>query len=241
MTKTKYSKKSTKKVSQSPLPTIDKAAGKEEAPRKIVLLARNPKQKAYLAGLLSFCTIATGSAGTGKTYLACGVGAKALQEGKVKKLVLARANVPTGRSLGAFKGTIQDKLEPWLMPMIENLKRFLGPAAYMKYVEDGVIEFQPLETIRGRSYYNAIVLIDEAQQLTKQELKAIVTRAGKNTRLFLMGDNSQRDVQVNGLGWLIKLANKYHLPVTLHEFTSDDVVRSELCKAFVKAFEQEEL
>lgn len=215
-------------------------AGKLPARPKINIEPLNSKQRDYLISLFgSPCVVCTGAAGTGKTHLAASVAAKDLADKRINKIVISRANVATGKSLGSFPGTVEEKMAPWLLPITDVLKKQLGAGFYAHAVKTGAIEIQPIETIRGRSYDDAVVLFDEAQQLTIDELKAITTRVGENSKLFLMGDRAQRDVTTDGLKWLKELAAKYDLPVDMHEFTSDDIVRSGLCKAFVQAFEKE--
>ena len=193
----------------------------------------------YMSLLVDPCVICTGPAGTGKTFLAASVAAKDLAEKRISRIILSRANVGTGKSLGAFPGTVEEKMAPWLMPITDVLKQQLGVGFYEHAVKTGAILIQPLETIRGRSFDNSDILMDESQQLTVDELKAITTRIGEGSKLFLMGDRNQRDVSSDGLEWLGGLVKRHDLPVAVHEFTSDDIVRSGLCKAFVKAFEKE--
>lgn len=201
----------------------------------------NDKQRDLYIDLLgSPMVIVMGSAGTGKTFLAASVAAKELSERKIQRIVLSRANVATGKSLGAFPGTVEEKMAPWLLPITDVLRSQLGAGFYDHAVKAGQIVIQPIETIRGRSFDDTIVLMDEAQQLTVDELKAITTRVGENSKLFLMGDRAQRDVRSDGLGWLKDLVETHDLPVGIHTFTSDDIVRSGLCKSFVKAFEAED-
>lgn len=200
----------------------------------------NPKQKDYLLSLYGDpCVICTGAAGTGKTFLAASVASKDLAEKRIKRIIISRANVSTGKSLGAFPGTVEEKMAPWLLPITDVLRQQLGNGFYEHAVKTGAISIQPLETIRGRSFDDAIVLMDESQQLTVEELKAVTTRIGENAKLFLMGDRAQRDVNSDGLLWLTNLVEKRELPVSVHSFTSDDIVRSGLCKLFVQAFEKE--
>ena len=207
----------------------------------IVIEPLNEKQKDYLISLLSSpCVVCTGSAGTGKTYLAASVAARDLANRRIQRIVLSRANVSTGKSLGALPGTVQEKLEPWLMPMIDVLRKHLGSSFYDHCVKTGAIQYQPIETIRGKSFDDTVVMIDESQQLTIEELKAITTRMGERSRLYLMGDRLQRDVRTDGLGWLLNVVRNQGLPVDVHTFTSDDIVRSDLCAMFVKAFESED-
>ena len=207
---------------------------------EVEIEALNDKQYDYLLSLYGDpCVICTGAAGTGKTFLAASVAAKDLAEKRIKRIILSRANVATGKSLGAFPGTVEEKMAPWLMPITDVLKKQLGVGFYEHAVKTGAITIQPLETIRGRSFDDAIVLMDEAQQLTIDELKAVTTRIGENSKLYLMGDRAQRDVHSDGLKWLGDLVEKHDLPVAMHTFDSNDIVRSGLCKMFVKAFEAE--
>jgi phosphate starvation-inducible PhoH-like protein len=210
--------------------------GKERP--NVSIKALNEGQGEYIDSLKNCpCTIAIGSAGTGKTFVAASIAAQDLAKREIDTIILSRPNVPTGKSLGAFPGTVEEKMEPWLMSITTTLKRQLGVGFYEHAVKTGAIQIQPVETIRGRSFDNAMLLFDESQQLEVDEIKAIVTRIGKDSRLVLMGDITQRDNTGKGLEYLIDLADRHHLPVEVHEFTSDDIVRSDTCKMFVKAFE----
>jgi phosphate starvation-inducible PhoH-like protein len=223
-------------------PTTGNVSDIRQLSRPIVeVQALNDKQYDYLTSLYGDpCVICTGAAGTGKTFLASSVAAKDLAEKRIERIILSRANVSTGKSLGAFPGTVEDKMAPWLLPITDVLRKQLGGGFYDHAVKTGAISIQPLETIRGRSFDNSIVLMDEAQQLTIEELKAVCTRIGEDSKLFLMGDRAQRDVNTDGLKWLGDLVEKHNLPISYHTFTSDDIVRSGLCKTFVKAFEAED-
>ena len=201
----------------------------------------NQGQSEYMESLKTCaCTIVLGVAGTGKTYLAASIAAQDLANRDIDTIILSRPNVPTGKSLGAFPGTVEEKMAPWLMSITNTLKRQLGNGFYEHAVKTGAIQIQPIETIRGQSFDNAILLFDESQQLEVDEVKAIVTRIGQNSRLVLMGDITQRDNHGQGFEYITGLADRHHLPVDVHEFSSDDIVRSDICKAFVKAFEADE-
>jgi len=216
-------------------------AKKEKARPQVSIKALNPKQVDYIFDLQNVCcVIATGSAGTGKTFVAASIAAQELATRKISTIVISRPNVPTGKSLGAFPGNVEEKMEPWLLAITDTLKKQLGISFYENAVKNGQIQVQPIETIRGRSFDNARLLFDESQQLNIQEVQAIVTRLGKYSSLVLMGDISQRDNNADGLQYLIDLAERHHLPVAVHKFTSDDIVRSDTCRLFVKAFEADE-
>ena len=213
------------------------------------LTAKSDNQSFYLKALRNPhnpVIIASGAAGTGKTYLACTHAADLYLQNKIDKIILCRANIPTGRSLGYFKGDKDDKLANWLMPMIDVIKTRLGTGAYESALAKGNIEFQPLETIRGRSFgsdsVGAFFLIDEAQQMTIDEVKAVCTRVGENCKLVMMGDLAQSDIkETSGLGKLIHLTKKHMLPVTVVDFKIDDIQRSDVCRMFVETFFKEGL
>ncbi len=221
----------------------------EDERQRPPLLARSENQKFYLKALRNPhnpVIIASGAAGTGKTYLACIEAADLFLQNKIDKIILCRANIPTGRSLGYFKGDKDEKLANWLMPMIDVLKSRMGVGRYETALAKGNIEFQPLETIRGRSFGNeavgAFFLIDEAQQMTIEEVKAVCTRVGDNCKLVMMGDLAQSDIKdSSGLGKLIHLAKKYTLPVTIVDFKIKDIQRSDVCRMFVETFFKEGL
>lgn len=208
---------------------------------EVVVEPLNQVQAEYIQSLLHCpCTLVTGSAGTGKTYLAASIAAQSLSNRTTGSIIISRPNVPTGKSLGAFPGTVEEKMAPWLIPITSTLRKHLGDSFYDECFKRGQIQIQPIETIRGQSFDNAIILFDESQQLEIDEIKAIVTRIGKYSRLVLMGDTTQRDNTASGLEYLYDIATRHDLPVALHHFTSDDIVRSNICQLFVKAFEEEE-
>lgn len=212
-----------------------------DKPRPIVKFKPlNPGQRDYHFDLQNgTCIIAIGPAGTGKTYVAASLAAQELAEKRIRRIIISRPNVPTGRSLGAFPGTPEEKMAPWLRPITNVLRKQLGASFYEHAVKTGAIQIQMIETIRGESFDDSFLLFDESQQLDVSEVKAIVTRIGQRSRLVLMGDILQRDNHADGLEYLIGLAERNHLPVAVHKFTSDDIVRSATCKMFVKAFEAE--
>lgn len=194
----------------------------------------------YLWDALDFndLLVVLGSAGTGKTYTTCMKAAQMLVKGKTKRIILARANVPTGKSLGAIPGDLKDKLEPWTMPMTDVLRGALGKGFYEYLVSKGQIETVALETIRGRSFEDAFILVDECQQLTLDEIKAISTRIGENSTLVFMGDPKQTDLKGgSGISTFLNLIDRYDPEgVDIIQFSVDDIVRSNTCANMVRMF-----
>jgi phosphate starvation-inducible protein PhoH and related proteins len=212
-------------------------------PRVQHIQPKNDKQQDLLNAIKAYpITVTIGSAGTGKTYCSTSMMASLYLSGKYNKIILTRSNVPTGRSLGAFPGTVQEKMAPWLLPITNVLERYFGESFYQYLCRKQVVEIQPLETIRGRSYENSLVIVDEAQNLTIEELKAITTRLGENSKMVLTGDNTQADIK-NGED-LLKFVNaceKHGIHIPIIRFNSDDIVRSDIVGQLVKMFEKEGL
>ena len=208
------------------------------------VIPKNGRQERLIRSISTYpITVTIGCAGTGKTYCSAGTVAQIYQKtGRYNKIILTRANVPTGRSLGHFPGTIQEKMTPWLLPMLEVLQKAFGSDKFKYMVSKGEIEIQPIETIRGRSYKDALVLVDEAQNLSIDELKAISTRLGENAKLVLMGDPAQSDVK-NGQDLLrfCNLVQKAGIPLPVVEFSVDDIVRSDIVADLVRMFIAEKL
>lgn len=209
----------------------------------IEVSAMNERQAEYIDCMKNnVITIAYGSAGTGKSCLAATYAMQQITQQNYDKLILCRANVPTGRTLGAFPGTVEEKLLPWLSHIIGYCKDTVGNGVVQSWMRSDhpKIIMEPIETIRGRSYNNAIILIEEAQQLTFEELKAITTRIGYNTKMILTGDPAQRDTKTTALEDFISIMHKHNISgFGAIKFTSDDIVRSNIVKELIIAFEKE--
>ena len=207
------------------------------------VIPKNEKQDKLIRSIKVYpITVTIGCAGTGKTFCSAGTVAHLYQKGGYEKIVITRANVPTGKSLGHFPGTIQEKMTPWLLPMLEVFERAFSKEKYKYMINKGEIEIQPIETIRGRSYESALVLVDEAQNLSIDELKAISTRLGENSKLVLMGDPAQSDVRKGqDLLKFCALIKKNHIPLPVVKFTVDDIVRSDIVADLVRMFIKEKL
>lgn len=210
------------------------------------LLPKNDKQSELLEAL-KYNTLITaqGSAGTGKTLIACWHAAKKLHFRDVQKVVLIRAYQPlAGRTIGFLPGELEEKLMPYYQQMIDYFEDYLGKASTEIHLKNKTIEICSLETIRGRSWNDTIVIVDESQNLYVPEVQALVTRLGEGSQIIFCGDNSgiQTDVVkgIDGLKYLEEVVKKYNISDTAFiTFTSDEIVRSGLTKEFVVAFEKE--
>jgi phosphate starvation-inducible PhoH-like protein len=187
-------------------------------------------------------TIVLGPAGTGKTWIAATHAADLLRKRLINKIILTRPNVPCGRSLGFFPGSMEDKFAPWAAPIIEAIKDRIGTAAYEIALKNGDIEMVPFEVMRGRSWKNAFILLDEAQNTTPAEIKMFLTRIGEDCTVVINGDVSQCDLdRGSGLSTVIHLIKSQMLSVPVIEFGPDDIVRSGICAMWVKAFGEAKL
>ncbi len=206
----------------------------------------NDKQK-DLQEALKYNTIvvAQGSAGVGKTLLACYHAAKKLHYGDIKKIILIRAYQPlAGRTIGMLPGDSDQKLLPFYQQMIDYFEDFLGKATTEIHIKNKTIEICSLETIRGRSWSDAIIIVDESQSLFVPEVQALTTRIGENAQMIFCGDNTgnQTDVKngMDGLTYLNKIVQKYNIPdCQFITFTRDQICRSDVVRDFVIAFEEE--
>lgn len=183
--------------------------------------------------------VTTGPAGTGKTYLASTDAAIRLLTGRIDKIIITRPTVPVSRSIGYLPGDLMEKLAPWAQPVLQYLKAVLGNALEM-HLKRGNVEIVPFEVVRGRTWDNAYIILDEAQNATYEEIKAFVTRIGTNSTVVINGDVSQTDLKgLNGLKTLLTLVQRdvvlaeYVTPI---EFDFNDIQRSGICRAFVIAY-----
>jgi phosphate starvation-inducible PhoH-like protein len=205
--------------------------------------ALNPTQAEYLDALRKAPqVIVLGPAGTGKTWIAATHAADLLRNRRIDKIILTRPNVPCGRSLGYFPGSLEDKFAPWAAPVAEAIKERIGKAAYAIALKNGGIELVPFEVMRGRSWKNAFVLLDEAQNAKPAEIKTFLTRIGEDCTVVINGDVSQCDLDNDsGLRTVISMIDAQKLPVPVIEFTRADIVRSGICAMWVNAFEEAQI
>lgn len=209
----------------------------------IQLLPKTERQREYIEALkVAPQVIVTGPAGTGKTYIAASKAAQLYEANIVDRIILTRPNVPAGRSLGFFPGTMEEKIAPWIVPFVEVLEEQLGKEAVEAAMKKGNIQVVPFEVMRGRTFKNAFVILDEAQNASAHELKMFLSRLGENVQCVLNGDIAQSDLRnESGLKKVIDIVKRNNLSVPIIEFTMDDIVRSDICAMWIRAFYQEGL
>lgn len=180
-----------------------------------------------------------GPAGTGKTYLAVAQAVSDLKGGKVKKLILTRPVVEAGENLGFLPGDLKEKVDPYLVPLYDALYEMLGTQNTLSLIEKGVIEIAPLAYMRGRTLENAFVILDEAQNTTKVQMKMFLTRLGFASKMVITGDPSQSDLPKgipSGLNQALDLLNDLE-DIKIIQFEKLDVVRHPLVQHILERYE----
>ena len=207
------------------------------------LLHKTTNQKELLDALREYQQVfILGPAGTGKTYVTATYAADLYTTKEIDKIVITRPHVAVGKELGYLKGDLQEKTMPWALPVLDVLEKHLGKGAVETGIKNGNIEMAPLALMRGRSFDNAFIIVDETQNITTHELKMLLTRVGEDTTIVLNGDVQQSDLkEADGLSKVIHLAKKHMLPVPIIEFGVDDIIRSDICAQWVKVFMKENL
>ena len=207
------------------------------------IVPRTDKQKEFIDALSSSNQVfVLGPAGTGKTYVTATVASDLYTTKQIDKIVITRPHVAVGKELGFLKGDLTEKTMPWALPVLDVLEKHLGKGAVETGIKNGNIEMAPLALMRGRSFDNAFIIVDETQNITTHELKMLLTRVGEGTTIVLNGDVQQSDLkEADGLSKVIHLAKKHMLPVPIIEFGVEDIVRSDICAQWVKVFMKEKL
>ncbi|MBM7556241.1 PhoH family protein [Halanaerobacter jeridensis] len=200
-------------------------------------------QKIYLDALrendIVFCI---GPAGTGKTYLAVVMAVNALMSNQVKRIILTRPAIEAGENLGFLPGDLQEKVDPYLRPLYDSLYDVLGNKKVDELLEKEIIEIAPLAYMRGRTLKNSFVILDEAQNTTKEQMKMFLTRLGPNSEAVITGDITQVDLPHRGHSGLAQAEDilKHIDGINFTYLTNRDVVRHKLVKEIIDAYEQEQ-
>ncbi len=184
---------------------------------------------------------AIGPAGTGKTFLAIAFALREVISGRKQKIILTRPVVEAGENLGFLPGDLNQKLSPYLLPIYDAMEFLVSRPVLRRLEESGAIESAPLAYMRGRSFNNACVLLDEAQNTTKEQMKMFLTRLGEHTSAVVTGDITQIDLPRRDLSGLVHARSILHTVADIGciEFSAADVVRSRLVQRIITAYEQE--
>jgi phosphate starvation-inducible PhoH-like protein len=202
---------------------------------------KTPNQAALVRALnrceLVFCT---GPAGTGKTYLAIAHALQLVVSRKKDALILTRPVVEAGESLGFLPGDLEQKINPYLRPLYDAIAALLGREMLRKLTESGLIEIAPLAYMRGRTLHNSVILLDEAQNTTCEQMKMFLTRVGEGSKVIVTGDITQIDLPKRTQSGLIQALSILHSidEIEMIQMDASDVVRSPLVKKIVQAYEQ---
>ena len=187
-------------------------------------------------------TIGVGPAGTGKTYLAVAAAVAAFREKEVSRIILTRPAVEAGERLGFLPGDLQSKVDPYLRPLYDALFDMLGPETYQKYLEKGSIEVAPLAYMRGRTLDDSFIILDEAQNTSREQMKMFLTRLGFGSKIVITGDVTQIDLpdgKPSGLREAMRVLKNVE-GIGICELTNADVVRHVMVQRIVQAYEDYE-
>ena len=205
--------------------------------------AKTLGQKRYVDAIKkNVVTLGIGPAGTGKTYLAVAAAVAAFRAKQVNRIILTRPAVEAGERLGFLPGDLQSKVDPYLRPLYDALFDMLGPETYQKYLERGNIEVAPLAYMRGRTLDDSFIILDEAQNTSREQMKMFLTRLGFGSKIVITGDITQIDLPadtVSGLKEAMRVLEGVE-DIAIMRLTESDVVRHALVQRIIKAYEVDE-
>lgn len=230
------------------LPATDNIAA---MPADVIVYGRNGQQikartrnQIRMTEMIQQCDMlfSVGPAGTGKTYTAVALGVKYLKEKKVRRIVLTRPAVEAGENLGFLPGDLRDKLDPYLQPLYDALRDMLPQQKLLGYFEDGTIEIAPLAFMRGRTLENAFVILDEAQNATRMQMKMFLTRMGNGSKFVITGDVTQIDLPRNQQSGLMNAVNMLSdVPeIAIIHLDKSDVIRHPVVTKVIQAYEKDD-
>lgn len=206
-----------------------------------VVKAKTLGQKNYVKAIeKNTIVMGVGPAGTGKTYLAVAMAVKAFKAHEVNKIILTRPAVEAGEKLGFLPGDLQNKVDPYLRPLYDALFDMFGADTFAKHMEKGTIEVAPLAYMRGRTLDDSFIILDEAQNTTREQIKMFLTRLGFNSKMVITGDITQIDLPDSNRSGLIDAMRvlKNVDDIAVMHFTEKDVVRHKLVQDIIRAYER---
>lgn len=207
------------------------------------IVPKTEHQGDLINAIKSSCqVIVFGPAGTGKTYVTATMAADLYTTKQIDRIIITRPMISVGKEIGILPGDLSEKVAPWALPVLDVLNKHLGKGAVETGIKNGNIEMAPLALMRGRSFDDAFIICDEAQNITTHELKMLLTRVGEGSTIVLNGDIMQTDLKDgDGLTKITHLAKKHMLPIPIVEFDLDDIVRSDICAQWVRVFYAEKI
>lgn len=211
---------------------------KKQVSKVVQLEAKTENQKNYIRAIVEneiiFCS---GPAGCGKSFIAAGIAANHLHSGMVQQVIITRPLVCAGKDIGSLPGEMNEKIAPYLLPMEENLRFFLGQAYYGHYFNEKQIQYRPLEVMRGSTFHDAYMILDEAQNCTEDQIKMFVSRMGQNSKVLINGDVHQDDLR--GRSGLARCMEKLRNidGIAICELSYEDIQRNGIIGRFLKALE----
>ncbi len=212
--------------------------------KKRKIIPRTKNQNLYFNLLKSKNIIfAIGPAGTGKTYIAVAKAVAALQEGKINKIILSRPAVEAGEKLGFLPGDLKEKVDPFLRPIYDALYSMMPHDQVEKKISNNIIEIAPIAFMRGRTLEDCFIILDEAQNTTKIQMKMFLTRLGRNSQMVIAGDKTQIDLVSKKDSGLIDASNKLKniKDIGFIHLDEKDVVRHDVVKKIIKAYEKDNI
>ncbi len=205
--------------------------------------AKTIGQKKYVEAIAkNAVTLGVGPAGTGKTYLAVAAAVAAFRDKQVNRIILTRPAVEAGERLGFLPGDLQSKVDPYLRPLYDALFEMLGPETYQKYLERGNIEVAPLAYMRGRTLDDSFIILDEAQNTSREQMKMFLTRMGFGSKIVITGDVTQIDLPADkqsGLKEAMRVLKGVE-DIAICRLTGSDVVRHVIVQRIIAAYEADE-
>ena len=237
-------------LSEAVITDIVKGKLKEEIkPNNLILhglngkpiTARTANQEQLLADFdKNDLMFATGPAGSGKTYTAIALAVRALKNKQVRKIILSRPAVEAGEKLGFLPGDMKDKIDPYLQPLYDALEDMIPPFKLREYLETHIIQIAPLAFMRGRTLSDAVIILDEAQNTTPQQIKMFLTRLGFNSKMIVTGDMTQIDLPPTQQSGLIHAMRtlKNVKGISFIEFNKKDIIRHKLVSRIVEAYDE---
>jgi phosphate starvation-inducible PhoH-like protein len=221
---------------------IRRTLKKENIPQQVKIVEpKTPNQKKYIRSIIEndiiFCT---GPSGCGKSFIAAGLSAQKLHHDEIENIIITRPLVCTGKEIGSLPGELGEKIAPYLMPMQENLKHFLGRAYYGEYYNAGRIKYMPLEVMRGSTFNHSYMILDEAQNCSFEQIKMFITRMGEGSKVLINGDIKQTDIKSrSGLAHCIE--KLYNIEgIAYCQLTIQDIQRNGILGRVLNALENDD-